>query len=310
MALHFVVMITRRIVMRVSERDYSTYRVGDDVTRLAGGVVAELAGTLGMPLDGPNVEQLGQLVGAIGPDKVLRNNPDLKLREALPVAQAADIVEQSGIQKPLNRAFLHPDMEMPLDEPIVMTGAVANWQDRTAQLVAGLAPTRVFLPIGNREMKSESELRNPNIQNYMQWDQLHPYPTESKYAKSYVERVLNDAGHKTELMPMDTSDGQEILDRFAASHRDLSYGRLTVARVANAGVQLAYQMRTAARKEMKAFDVEVGAPQLYIVTDTLPLAQTEDELKDPVHFQSPYTAMRQLALTAKLLAQAGYEDRR
>ncbi len=294
--------------MRVNERDFSTYHLGDDVTQLAGGVIAEVADITAMPLDGSNVEQLGMLVGAIGADKVLRNNPNRTLQDALPLERAADLIDQSGIQKPLNRSFRHPDTEMPFSEPLVVTGAVANWQDRTAKLVQGWPQTRVFMPTGNRDMSSKTEISNPNIIQFMRFDIDQPYPTEARYAESYVKPLLERAGHDVRLEAIESGDGQFILDSFAKSHRDLLYGRIGVARVANAGVQLAYQMRQAARGVLPQFDSDKQISQLYIITDTLPVARTEEQVKDLTNFQSPYTALRQLALTAKLLAQAGFEN--
>lgn len=100
---------------------------------------------------------------------------------------------------------------------------------------------------------------------------------------------------------------------FVRAHRELfdTHGQLAVARVANAGVQLAMQFRKAVRERFPVyhFDADRDNPQLFILTDTLPVATTEEQLQHPEQFQSPYTALRQTALTAKLLAQAHLEQK-
>ena len=49
---------------------------------------------------------------------------------------------------------------------------------------------------------------------------------------------------------------------------------------------------------------------MFVLTDTFPLATNSDEIKNPAEFQSPFTALRQVALTAKLLAEAAIENER
>jgi dGTP triphosphohydrolase len=45
-----------------------------------------------------------------------------------------------------------------------------------------------------------------------------------------------------------------------------------------------------------------------MLTDSLEVAETAEALAQPIEYQSPFTALRQLALTAKLLEEAAIQD--
>ncbi|MGB4966667.1 MAG: hypothetical protein WBO35_00515 [Candidatus Saccharimonadales bacterium] len=66
---------------------------------------------------------------------------------------------------------------------------------------------------------------------------------------------------------------------------------------------MAAQFRKASREVSSQFDADPTNPKIFVITDTFPVARTEEEIKKPESFQSPYTALRQLALTAKLLEE-------
>jgi hypothetical protein len=108
------------------------------------------------------------------------------------------------------------------------------------------------------------------------------------------------------LQRYDTDNGQKIAEAFAEEHEELVNGKLAFARVANAGIQLAVQFRTAARKLSTSFDADPRNLQVYVLTDSFPIARTEEEAQpaSAKRFQNPFTGIRQVALTGKLLVEA------
>lgn len=314
--------------MSARERNFATYELGDNVLQLGDQVIPEMAEFAAVTLDDSGlVDSLGKLVAAYGTSKVLRENEppgDLGMTEA------ADWVKRSGILLPLRRPFITTDGSESLDgdeayvpNNVVVTGAVANWQDRTAQLLvrtfgsASGSNARVHIVSGNRLMTSGTELTNPNVKEYL--EQHGQEPNEAEYAAQYILPVLEEAGMQTTISAYNESDGATIAQKFiegpigsciiypnADRSREV-YGDFAVARVATAGVQLASQFRTAARCEQPSFDRK-GALSIYMLTDSLEVAETAEALAQPIEYQSPFTALRQLALTAKLLEEAAIQD--
>lgn len=306
--------------MSVAERDFSTFELGDNVYELAGGLVPQIAERLDIRLgDEPDSRAMYVLVGLLGKNKILRDNEEVT---AIDVATAADFLDRSGVQKPLNRSLWTPEFQV---EPgagfNVITGAVANWQDRTAKLVAdgirtGTLNEKTHLITGSRVMgkKPGSEQSNPNVQAFLK--DKGTYPTETQYADRFVRPQIEDAGGDVTLTSYHTENGDEIAANFA-SEANFSAdpemqkslfkdgAQVTFARVANAGVQLAVQFRQAIRERVSPdFDGYPLMPEAFVVTDGFPIARTAEEIADPVHFQSPYTGLRQAILTAKMLHEA------
>jgi hypothetical protein len=158
--------------------DFSNYELadlsrGDGVYNLANGLIPEMASVFEVDLgDLPTSEALGNLVGAIGNSKALQENlPQVQAvlgSDASGLEIAADWTERSGVQVPLNRSLWTPQIKSPGDaDGIVITGAVANWQDRTAKLLdeqaSTLSGSMVYIPVGNREMNTPTEKANPNV---------------------------------------------------------------------------------------------------------------------------------------------------
>lgn len=308
--------------MSVSQRDFSTFELGDNVYELAGGLIPEIADRLNFELGGePDSGQMYDLVGVLGKNKVLGLNEEV---EAIDLETAADLLERSGVQKPLDRSLWTPNLKFddlgPGEAFTVVTGAIANWQDRTAELVAGavsegtLGP-QVRVVTGNRVMgKVKSEAENPNVVDFH--NKKNRFPNDTEYATRYVLPVLGEAGAQPILTSYDTDDGEEIADNFSRTIRltpddvEISYEKIfekgrpvTFARVANAGVQLALQFRQAIRANIDgSFDSE-EVPDVFILTDSFPIARTEEQKADPVNYQNPYTGLRQAVLTAKLLLE-------
>ena len=288
----------------IAERNFADYYLGDNVYELAGGLIPELGEHFQVEMgSGPTSEALGALVGAIGKNKALRSNAEV---QAVDLPQAVDLVERSGVQQALSRSLWTPDTSLPDWRTIIATGAVANWQDRTALLIAqkarsGIFAGQVILPAGNRVMNSPTEVVNPNVMVCQQ--EAGDSPKEYEYVQRFIAPFLRAAGVDVEVLAFDDTDkGDEIAARTVAAYREhfTSSAITSYARVANAGIQLAVQFRKVAQVVEGEFDGPEN-PQIYVETDAFPLAQTPEQIKDPAHFQSPFTALRQVALTAKLL---------
>lgn len=308
----------------VAERDFSNFELGDNVYELADGLVPRIAGRFDISLgDEPDSRALYVLVGLLGKNKVLRENQEVT---AIDLTTAADLLDESGVQKPLNRSLWTPEMQVDPDAGLtIATGAVANWQDRTARLVAngikdGILSKTTHLVIGSRVMgeKPGSEQSNPNVQAFL--EEKGEYPTETQYADRFVRPRIEAAGGDVILTSYHTEDGDEIAANFArkvdfSADAELQKGifedgaQVAFARVANAGIQLAVQFRSAVREHISSdFDAYPHLPEVFVVTDGFSIARTPEEIADPVHYQSPYTGLRQALLTAKMLHEAAAKN--
>src|SRR5690349_12921029 len=116
----------------VTNRNFATFEYGDSVYELAGGLLPELGERVGVTMDSPDTA-LPQLVGALGPNKLLREN-GTAVQQVIPLAEAAKLAERSGIGEPLNRSLWTPDRAPHSGMLGVCMGAVANWQDRIPAL--------------------------------------------------------------------------------------------------------------------------------------------------------------------------------
>lgn len=300
---------------QVAERNFANFLLGDNVYELAGGVVVETAQLLGVDLgEEPNSAALGELVRRIGPNKVLRRNEEVT---AIDLPGAVDLVKRSHIQDALSRSLWTPNITVAGDKRSgheqasnalapdrgVSTGAVPNWQDRTAKLWlnSGLGVPLHALA-GTRIMDGPSDVNHPKVKQLREL--FGRNPTEAEYAGSIIVPRLVRRGKRVLLTACPTDNGSEIADLFFAQNPGLLDQSLVVARVANAGIQLAVQFRNAARKLSRGYDSDPANPQLFVITDTLPLAEKRGQIANPKKYQSPFNALRQMALTAKLLHQA------
>lgn len=295
--------------LNVLDRDFNSYELGDNVYELAGGVIVAMADRAGYKLSSePGVSNLGGLVAELGPDKVLRNNNN---PSGLTLEEAADFVEQSGVQSQLARSLWTPNSPIPrYVDSFIATGGVANWQDRAASLLVEFVQQdqkigAVYLPMGNRIMSSKSEVANPNVMHFAAKHD-NTLPTEAEYGERYVEPRLVDAGLEVKMVAYPTGSGSDIATEFAKTHSELweAGTMVSVARVANSGLQLAVQMRLAGQKVLTRFDEDKNNPQLYVLTDSLPVARTSDQVAKPSEYQSPITALRQVAVSARALVQS------
>jgi hypothetical protein len=304
--------------MTTPERNFATFEFAeDDPYQLAGGLLTELADRVKVDLTKP--EGPSDLVATFGKKETLRTNDMRLVKEAISLQEAADYVEQSGIMEPLNRSLWTPNLVADVNIPIFMTGAVANWQDRTSRLVSLLPGSgKVHAAVGNRLMDTPTEagakepveiVGNERIGKYKEkFDML---PTEALYFDQYITPELEARGRQVVFQGYSTGKGDEIARRYIKSKKgaELLEQGVMVARVANAGLQLALQLRKEARSARHGFDSQAN-PDMYIITDGLSdefeIARTAEQASaaNAARYQNPYTALRQVAVTGKLLSEA------
>lgn len=296
-----------------SNFELATMRQGRGVAELADGLIPEIAQVFGVELsERPTVDELGVLVGAVGKSKVLQENLP-QVQEVLGTGEDAlgimsEWVIRSGVQHPLDRSLWTPNKATPKDiDAIVLTGAVANWQDRMVDLLtwrrqAGHSAPMVYMALGNKVMDSATEVTNPNVQAFV--EEYGTHPTQAQYGYEVIMPKLLKAGYGVVVDGHETDNGSEIAAAFVDKYNWALSGKLAFARVANAGIQLAGQFRKAARQHDPAFDADPTNPQVFVLTDTFPVAQDEEENKQPAKFQRPATGIGMIARTAKTVAEA------
>jgi hypothetical protein len=294
----------------MSERNFNNFEFGDDVYELAGGLVPELAERAGLdPYAGNRSDVMGELVGVLGKNKVLRDNEPI---DFLTISEMASYVTRSAVLQPLNRSLWLPDKQVPEGTPRVITGGVANWQDRVAKFLVNKAKSltsdvTVYIPVGNRVMNGPTEVINKNVQQFV--EQYKTEPTEGNYAVEFVVPKLTEAGYTTWVYYNETTAGDEIATSFVEGSPELFMPgeKLSFVKVAGAGLQLALQFRNAAKEIHKRYDGIKYKPQVFVETDAIKVARTSDQVKRALDYQAPQPGLRQAALTAKLLhLAAGY----
>lgn len=290
--------------------DFSNFRLAEDnVYELAGGLIPDIADKLQVDLGNePNVDALGTLVGKIGANKVLRDNGEVS---ALDREEMVEMLGRTGVQKSLERSLWTPDIT-PGTQGVtvaVMTGGVANWMDRSERALPVWMRGMVHLPTGKRVMDTGTEVSNKRVRQFH--EMTGRCPTEAEYAARVImPRIARRKGSTPILDPYATIDGDEIARFFFEENPSLLTQKLLFVRVANAGVQLAVQMRKAARQFDAGFDSDPENPQVFIATDHFPIAHNGREERNPVRFQKAQTGLRQAVLTAKLILEAQQQDAR
>lgn len=288
----------------MDERDFSNFELGDNVYKLADEVIPDIAELLGVAIaPEPNSADLQVLMGKVGRNKVLRDNEEIT---AIDTPTMAGLVQRSGVQSALKRSLWTPTIIANTDnvDAVVIMGGMANWQDRVPPLVEDIAAP-IHVVTGNRIMDKPTEKPNPNVARM--FDQLGRYPTETEYAAGVIVPRLTTAEKVVQVTAYDTDDGDEIFRRLVSDNQGLLESRLAVARVANAGVVMATQLRTAARAMRGNFDATPSRPQILVITDSFPLAETDQQVANAAAFQNPATALRMLVLTALKLHEAAQE---
>ncbi len=264
----------------------SVYSIGD-------GVISEMSEAFGHDLTiVPDVDNIGQLIGAVGPAKELQENIGL-VQEKLGTSRnsveiATDWVDRSGLLLPVARSYM--DVEIDADEYnfdiAVITGGVRNWMIRRAErLMPELDRVgRVALVAGNRLMKTTE---GSDVQEGM---------TEADFMESVVGGLLSQAGVEVEVVRVDSGVGDEVMNA-VAEHIDAS-DSILIASNAGAWVQNAGQLRRAARSLHQGFDDD--SSQLFVVSDSFPLGTGEEPTAT---HQNPFTALGQIARNAQELVR-------
>lgn len=286
-----------------AERDFANFRLGDNVYELANGLIPEIGERLDVEVgEQPTSTGLQGVMDVVGRNKVLRQNEEVTAIDPLTMA---DLVERSGVQKPLNRSLWTPGIygTGPKIDAYVIMGAVANWQDRTAALFDRRGAKPIYSIAGTREMKTATEVTNPNIVRL--FEKFHRYPTEAEYVASIVvPRIVRTGRHDVLPIASNTDDGDELMFELFDKNPQLLEKRLAVARVANAGIMMAVQLRTVAQTLRSDFDADPRSPQVFVITDSLPVDHTPKQNGNPQRVQKAATALRQVVLTAKKLHEA------
>ncbi len=267
-------------------RTESVYEIGNGVMReMAEAFEYELTAT-------PDVDNLGGLIGAVGPAKELQENIG-RVQEELgtdngAVDIARDWVERSGLLAPVARSYMAPEQGIATQnfDLAVISGGVRNWMLRRAErLVPELDKVgRVLLVAGNRTMKTTE---GPDVEEGM---------TEADYMDGVVRSLLTEAGVEVEMVRVDSGSGNEVMET-AAEHIG-SDESVLVASNAGAWVQNAGQLRRAIRKECPRFD-ETGN-RLFVVSDSFPLGTGQEPTAT---HQNPFTALGQIARGAQELVR-------
>ncbi|MGB4759445.1 MAG: hypothetical protein WBP26_05315 [Candidatus Saccharimonadales bacterium] len=294
--------------MSAEQRNFNNFELsGDNVYELAGGLIPEVADALEVRIGNvPNQDDMQAIMGAVGTNKVLRDNSEIT---GLSRDQMAGFVDRAGVQDFMARSFWTPDYRPESsDNNYLIVSGMANWQDRVVKLVNSERPGKlVYSLAGNRTMNTGTEQTNPQVQ------QMHAtfkrYPKESEYAGRFVVPGLLAAGNDVLPTPFATGNADDMLEQFFAENPALLDERLIVARVANAGIIMAAQVREAARKFNPSYDADRVSPQLFVMTDWLPVARTAEDEANPTNYQKAQTALRQVVLTAKKIHEAQLQDR-
>ena len=136
---------------------------------------------------------------------------------------------------------------------------------------------------------------------------LTPYSAPSwarRSASASCIPKLVEAGFTVVPSEYAGANGDQLAEGLFSDYPELAYRNLVFGRVANAGLQLACQMRTAARKINGDFDGFREEPQVFVVTDSFPIATTPEQKADAAHYQNPQTGLRQAVLSAKMIHEA------
>lgn len=274
--------------MNVS-KNFSNFTLGDSVYGIGDNVLQEIATAFEYDLTAePSVDNLGGLIGVVGPAKELQENiGEVQRRLGTngdSLSLATDWVERSGLLIPVARSFTTPEygIEDTIFDVAVITGGVRNWMMRRANRLVEEKDkvSDVCLVAGNRVMKtSEGE----DVKEGM---------TESDYMKDVISEVLKAAGLSVEIVRVESSVGNEVMARVA--HEISSTSTVLVSSNAGAWVQNSGQLRRALRDRHGNFDEE--GDRLFVISDEFSLGTG----KEPVAtHQNPYSALGQITRNAQ-----------
>lgn len=287
--------------MSVQERDFATYHLDDNVHELAGGLLPEMAQTLGYELgESPDEASLRGFIGHIGPAMWLQDNIEL-VQEKLGTTEsakavAADWVEHSGITEPLYRSFASPEVTVPTEfDAAFMTGGVARWMLRRAAHLRNLTEVSevsvsdVVVAAGTREMKESEHSEVRELAKV-----FGRLPTEAEFAQTRIVPMLRSSGISARAVAVESGVGDEVMQSVVEEMDDK--GSILAIGNAPAGIQVAGQFRVAARKENAGFDAD--GSRLFVASDAMPVSRYAESAAT---HQNPYTALGQVARSALIL---------
>jgi hypothetical protein len=290
--------------------DFSTYDINElranprmIIDELGGGVIGKIAERFGyeLPVD-VQPHDLYEFVAAIGPSKVLQENIEHieKLLGFRAMDIAGDWLDESGCMKELNRPFAGPHHPRYRHyDAAIITGGVARWMLRRLGVMESIDPTtigRVWLPVGIRNMKL-SEHALVGVSATRRYGPEATTVTEEEFMRDHITGPLNDF-FRAETYPVDSTNGDKILEAFFSKHPELTGKRLLVIGNAPNTVQATSQVYLAARKVNPSFNVE--GDQLAMRGDTFPIGRYGEPAST---HQNPISGITQLVRLAALLAK-------
>lgn len=265
-----------------------------EVYDLSDGLLPEIAQTAGYELaPEPTEANLSGLIAAVGPAKELQANiQTVKDRFGADATQKiADWIDRSEIMAPVERPFGKNTPISGKIDAIVFSGGVANWMLRRTAVTEQIDADKVgsvVLPMGNREMKP---VEHALVREFARVEGR--FPTEAEFGQRYLLGRLAAAGFRAEVVPVDSGNGDQVLDALWVAKPELSNGTMLVAANAPNAVQAAGQVRLSARRADAAFDKAFD--QLYMASDSFPIARHGEK---PKTHQNPETALGQLVRNA------------
>lgn len=273
---------------------------------LADGLLPEMAAATGFDMGTtPSEEELRRFIGHIGPKKTLQDNIE-QARELLgtngdAVQIAADWVERSGVMMPYRSSFRDPSHADALSEVVVDTAVwnscVGRWNERRAQAL--LKETqfnqigKVVILAGTRQMGESEHDEVARIAS-----REGELPTETQFTKDYIAPWLQRFGIETNVIAVESTDGDEIFRQGLGIARFVLDGTVLAVGNAPATIQVTGQLRYNARKIVPSFDDSNRVEQLFMLGDTIPVARQGES---PKTHQNPLTALGQIARDAYLL---------
>lgn len=280
------------------------YKIGADQEHPTG-VIPEMAAAFGYELGPtPSIDNLGDLIGRVGPAKELQENIGL-VQEALGTDEDAVTIargwaERSGLLLPVQRYYATAgSAEEPIDLAII-TGGVRNWMRRRASRLIKLdnevGVGRALLVAGNRLMKTAE---GEDVKEGM---------TEADYMGEVIMRKVeaDGRGMAATLVAVDSDGGDRVMQRGVAEIIkqdlvDLGSERLAVVSNAGAWVQNAGQFKRAIGSVLtSSFAFDRRSDQLVAVSDGFPLGTGAEPTAT---HQNPFTAAGQIARNAQELAR-------
>jgi len=237
----------------------------------------------------PNVDNLGELIGKVGPAKELRDNIAMvqaKLetsRDGIEVARGW--AERSELLTGVERMYATAEQAWGAIDLAIVTGGVRNWMYRRGEALGALSAVpsigSALLVGGNRQMKLSE---GPDVEEGM---------TEADYLDSVIAPRLGEFGIRSEVLRVDSGFGDNVMEAAARKAHELvaldGDSHITIASNAGAWPQNAGQFRRAARGVYPAFD-ERGN-QLEAIADEFPLGTGEEPAATHQH---PLSAVGQI----------------